>query len=410
MSSGALSIRALPAAAFRESKRWIRRAGRTARDGETLAVSGALAVMMLLPLAEAGLRRTLHVSIAASTTIVQHMVLVVGMLGGAIAAREGRLLTLSSVGENALKGRLKEIARVFTSGVSAAVCAFLCLAAYQFVRTESESPKILALGIPVWVVEWILPLGFAVIALRILRRTSEKWALRAAAGACAVLFVGAAAFWPVGSHYFVPLGLGILFVASVLGVPAFVWLGGTALILFWGAGQPIASIPISHYSLVINPSLPPLPLFTLAGYFLAEGECPKRLLRVFYALFGQFRGGPAIVPVLVCAFFTSFTGASGVTILALGGLLMPVLIGARYSPKDALGLLTGSGSLGLLMPPCLPLIVYAIVAGVSIEKMFLGGIFPALVMIAAVALWGIRRGPDAASGRGRDGASQAKPF
>src|SRR5258708_38980714 len=136
-------------------------------------------------------------------------------------------------------------------------------------------------------------------------------------------------------------------------------------------------MPISDYALVTNPSLPTLPLFTLAGYFLAEGSAPRRLMRVFYALFGQFRGGPAIVTVLVCAFFTSFTGASGVTILALGGLLMPVLAGAAYSQKDALGLLTGAGSLGLLLPPCLPLIVYAIVAKVPIERMFLGSIVPA---------------------------------
>jgi tripartite ATP-independent transporter DctM subunit len=96
--------------------------------------------------------------------------------------------------------------------------------------------------------------------------------------------------------------------------------------------------------------------------------------------------------VLVCAFFTSFTGASGVTILALGGLLMPVLAGSRFSDKNALGLLTGAGSLGLLLPPCLPLIVYAIVAKVPIGKMFLGGIVPAFVMILATALWGIYRG------------------
>src|ERR1700691_6576863 len=121
----------------------------------------------------------------------------------------------------------------------------------------------------------------------------------------------------------------ILFLASVLGVPAFAPRGGAALILFWGADQPIAAIPVAHYSLVTNPSLPTLPLFTLAGYFLAEGAAPKRLVRVFYALFGQFRGGPAIVTVLVCALFTSFTGASGVTILALGGLLMAVVNRAR---------------------------------------------------------------------------------
>src|SRR6266700_3901636 len=151
------------------------------------------------------------------------------------------------------------------------------------------------------------------------------------------------------------------------------------------------------YSLGTNPTLPTLPLFTLAGYFLAESGAPRRLIRVFYALFGRFRGGPAIVTVLVCAFFTSFTGASGVTILALGGLLMPVLAGAKYSEKDSLGLMTGAGSVGLLLPPCLPLIVYAIVAKVPIERMFLGATVPAFVMMAATAIWGMRRGPQTAS-------------
>jgi tripartite ATP-independent transporter DctM subunit len=168
------------------------------------------------------------------------------------------------------------------------------------------------------------------------------------------------------------------------------------LILFWGADLPIASIPLDHYRLVINPSLPTIPLFTLAGYFLAEGGASQRLVRVFQALFGQFRGGPALVTALVCAFFTSFTGASGVTILALGGLLMPVLLTAGYPPKSALGLLTGAGSLGLLFPPCLPLILYAIVAKISIEDMFLGGFVPGILMVVLTAWWGTtqdRRGP-----------------
>ena len=382
----------------------------SARRIEDLAVSFTLAVMVLLPLAEAALRRTLHVSIPASTAIVQHAVLLVGMLGGAIAAREGRLLALSTLEQTWLRGKWRDISHVFTSGVGGAVCVFLCAASAQFVSTERGAGKHLVGFVPIWWIEAALPLGFAVIGLRILWKSSEDWRMRGAATLLAALGVGAAALWPVGSHAFVPVLLSVLFASSLLGIPAFVTLGGVAMILFRGAQQPIASIPIAHYALVTNPALPTLPLFTLAGYFLAEGGAAKRLVRVFYALFGQFRGGPAIVTVLVCAFFTSFTGASGVTILALGGLLMPVLIGARYSHKDALGLLTGSGSLGLLMPPCLPLIVYAIVAGVSIEKMFLGGIFPALVMIAAVALWGIRRGPDAASGSSPDGAFQAKAF
>lgn len=389
MSSEVVSMGDMPATAFRESPGWT---GRIA-SAENLLVSLALGVMVLLPLTEAALRRTLHVSIPASISIVQHMVLIVGMLGGAIAAREQRLLSLSNLADGSLRGQIKIISRIFTSGVSAVISGCLGVAAYQFVQSEREAGKILAYGIPTWVLQWILPLGFAAIALRALWHTSEKWMQRLAAAIFALLLAGVVWQWPGGGHHFVAVALAVLFLASILGVPAFVTLGGAALILFWGVDQPIASIPIAHYALVTNPTLPTLPLFTLAGYFLAEGGAPRRLVRLFYALFGQFRGGPAIVTVLVCAFFTSFTGASGVTILALGGLLMPVLAGARYTDKDALGLMTGAGSLGLLLPPCLPLIVYAIVAKVPIERIFLGGIVPAFVMITATAIWGIRRGP-----------------
>ena len=152
--------------------------------------------------------------------------------------------------------------------------------------------------------------------------------------------------------------------------------------------------------MVTNPTLPTVPLFTLAGYFLAEGGASRRLIRVFHALLGQLRGGPAIVAVIACAFFTSFTGASGVTILALGGLLMPVLLGAGYSERSALGLVTGSGGLGLLFPPSLPLILYAVVAnsnaragGVTMEKMFLGGLGPGVLLVAMASLTGIWLGP-----------------
>lgn len=361
------------------------------KTAENAVVSVALLAMMLVPLAESLLRRVFQTGIPASTTIVQHMVLVVGMLGGAIAARDKRLLSLSTFGETSLHGRWKSLSQIFTSGVSAAVTAFLGLASYQFVASERDAGQILAYGIPMWIVESVLPLGFAVIAIRIVLHTSEGWSARAAAALCALLVVGTVIAWPGGFHHSVPTAMLIMLVASILGMPAFATLGGVALILFWNADQPIAAIPVAHYSLVTNPALPTLPLFTMAGYFMAEGGAPKRLVRAFYALFGQFRGGPAIVTVLACALFTSFTGASGVTILALGGLLMPVLLGAHFSEKDSLGLLTGSGSLGLLLPPCLPLIVYAIVANVPIKQMFLGGIIPSLVMMTATAMWGIRR-------------------
>ncbi|GAC1680335.1 MAG: TRAP transporter large permease subunit [Candidatus Acidiferrum sp.] len=360
---------------------------------ENSLVALSLAIMIALPLAEAVLRRTLHISIPGSISIVQHMVLILGMLGGSIAAREQRLLALSNLSESRIRGRAKSFLGVFTGAVSVVIVFFLGVAAWQFVQMEREAAKILAFGIPVWMVETVLPIGFVFIAIRILWHISDGWPGRVAGLFLALLFAAVGGGWFLSGHNFAAAALALLFLASVLGVPALVTLGGAALILFHGADQPIASIPIAHYALVTNPTLPTLPLFTLAGYFLAEGGSPRRLVRLFYALFGQFRGGAAIVTVLVCAFFTSFTGASGVTILALGGLLMPVLKGARYSDKDALGLMTGAGSLGLLLPPCLPLIVYAIVAKVPIETMFLGGIFPAFVMMIATAIWGVRRGP-----------------
>ena len=193
--------------------------------------------------------------------------------------------------------------------------------------------------------------------------------------------------------------LGLLGIAVVLGAPIFTALGGAAMILLWSGGEPILPVPLKLYQLTVNPTLPSIPLFTLAGYLLAESQAAHRLVRLFQALFGGLRGGPAIATTLVCAFFTTFTGASGATILALGGVLMPVLLAARYSERSALGLLTGAGSLGMLFPPCLPPMLYAIIASgggvvsVSIEEMFKAGLLPGLLLVGMTAWWGIRQGP-----------------
>ncbi len=352
----------------------------------------ALATLVLLPLAESLLRATFQTGISGSNSLVQHMTLVIGMLGGAVAARENRLLGLST-GSAFLKGRLKLGAALFSGAVAATISLFLGVASYQFVLTEREAGSILAYGVPVWVIQGVMPVGFGLVAVRVLYYAGESWKFRALAAAVTGLLMLLAVQPPMPPAQAVTPALIGLLAATALGSPVFATLGGAALILFWGAGLPIASIPLDHYRLVINPSLPTIPLFTLAGYFLAEGGASQRLVRVFQALFGQFRGGPAIVTAIVCAFFTSFTGASGVTILALGGLLMPVLLTAGYPPKSALGLLTGAGSLGLLFPPCLPLILYAIVAKISIKDMFLGGVVPGTLMVALTAWWGMTQGP-----------------
>ena len=360
---------------------------------EDLAASLVLVLMVVVPLAEIVLRRTFHTGITGAALMVQHLALLVGMLGGAIAAREGRLLALSTVGQTLVRGWLKESAAIFTSAIGAAIAGFLAFASGQFVHVDRAFDKILAYGVPIWTIELALPVGFGIIALRLLHRSSAQLSGRLIAGLLTAAMVGAVLWVPdAQSRLFVP-ALVALAAATVLGAPAFVALGGTALILFWSVGEPIAALPVSHYSLVTNPSIPSLPLFTLAGYLLAESRAPARLVRVFNALFGRFRGGPAIVTVVVCSFFTSFTGASGVTILALGGLLMPILVNARYSERDALGLVTGAGSLGMLLPPCLPVIIYAIVARIPMEQMFLGSLLPAILMSAGIAWWGVRRGP-----------------
>src|SRR5437667_7080678 len=368
-------------------------------EAENLLVPLALAALMLLPLIEIVGRKLFHAGLSGAAAFQQHLVLIIGLLGGMFAARDRRLLALSTL-TNFLKGRWQAFARVFSSAFAAGITVFLGLAALQLVQSEKSGGALLAYGIPRWTVQVIMPLGFGVIALRLLWHAADTWR-----GRLVALLVAGSMVWigfhpPLAPARLVVPGLVALLAAVVLGAPIFVMLGGAALILFWGEGSPIASISLTHYSMVTNPTLPTVPLFTLSGYFLAEGGASKRLIRVFQALLGQFRGGPAIVTVLACALFTSFTGASGVTILALGGLLMPVLLGAGYSERSTLGMLTGSGGLGLLFPPSLPLILYAVVAssnsrsaGVTTEKMFLGGLGPG-VLLVAMAIWlGIRLGP-----------------
>ncbi len=357
----------------------------------TIEDSGVLAALLLiatLPIVEIVLRKFFRTGISGAPAIVQHLTLVVSMLGASLAARESRLLSLATT--KFLSGQMRVAAALFSGSVAASVTAWLAVASSQFVIAERDS-RVLAYAIPLWVVQLVMPVGFAVIAVRLLWHASERWSGRAIATAVAValcLTVWASPFSP--QQLAVP-ALIALFAAAILGAPIFVILGGAALILFWEAAVPIAAVAVGHYSLVVNPSLPAIPLFTLTGYLLAEGGASKRLVEVFDRLFGGVRGGPAIVTALACAFFTTFTGGSGVTILALGGLLFPILQRAGYSERSSLGLLSGAGSLGVLFPPCLPLILYAIVAHVRMEQMFLGGIVPGVLMLVLTAWWGMRQ-------------------
>ena len=358
---------------------------------ENLLMTFCLAAMVLIPLIDIVLRPT-RIVFPGSSAIQCHLTLFICMIGGAIAARENRLLSLSTL-TIFFKGRVKNAARLFSGAVAAYFTILLTVAGFRFVQQQHEAGNILAYGVPIWLAQAILPLGFALIAIRLIRHAADKWTGRMGAVVIAGLALAAGAWLNVDPAKMIIPGFVVLLAGTILGAPIFVTLGGAAIILLWGDAIPLEMMPIRHYQQVTNASLPAIPMFTLAGYFLAEGGAAKRLIRVFQALVGHFRGGPAIAAVLVCAFFTSFTGASGVTILALGGLLMPVLLSARYSEKNALGLLTGSGSIGLLFPPCLPIILYAIIANIEINQMFLGGILPGILMVIAAAIWGIAQSP-----------------
>lgn len=181
------------------------------------------------------------------------------------------------------------------------------------------------------------------------------------------------------------IGIGLIGFA-LLGGALFVLLGGASIIGYAMAGEPISTILIDFNRLTRNSTILIIPLFTFAGYIIAEGKAPQRLVAFARASVGWLPGGIAVVVLGTCAFFTTFTGASGVTIIALGGLVYPILR-QTYNEKFSLGLITASGSIGLLFPPSVPLILYAIIAQVPIDRMFLAGIIPGLLILGVLSIY-----------------------
>jgi tripartite ATP-independent transporter DctM subunit len=182
----------------------------------------------------------------------------------------------------------------------------------------------------------------------------------------------------------------LLILLALLGAPLFAIIAASAMLGFWKEGIDLQAIAIEFYGIAEMPILLAIPLFTFAGYLLSESGAPKRLVNLTRALLGWMPAGLAIVSLAACAFFTAFTGASGVTIIALGALLFPALQQAGYPEKFNLGLVTSAGSLGLLFAPSLPLILYGIVAEVSIEDLFLAGVMPGflmLVILSGYSIW-----------------------
>ncbi len=257
----------------------------------------------------------------------------------------------------------------------------------------------------------IMPVGFLLVIIREMQRKgiSRGHLIALCAGIASALWVstsplvngicdiaGDVPSWgwtlsdiSVASVSAIKLPLLFLFIASgVLGAPIFAVLGGIAYILITASGSYAEISANEFYTMLIGNAVPAIPLFTLTGFILSESKAGDRLIRTFNAFFGWMPAGIIIATVVICAFFTVFTGASGVTILAIGGLLAAILEKNGIEERYRNGLLCSAGSIGLLFPPSLPMILYGIIAQLDIKAMFLGGIIPGLLLVLSLVITG----------------------
>lgn len=368
-----------PASGLTGSDRW--------RADAAIAAT-ALFLMALLPLVEMAARPLFGQGVENAPVLVQHLGLILAMAGALVAERTGHLASLAGqlghTDDTSVPLARQRIVRL----CSAALCGALAYASSAFVVTELSAPRPLAYGIMPWWFQAAMPIGLALLGWRM---GAGAWPEHAGRHLLAIVACAAGA---AAAHALqglaVPTGwmLAALLALLLAGAPIFAVIGGVALTLFWSAGQPVAAVALSHYSITVNPSLPALPLFTLAGLIFARTQAARRLGDVFTALFGAGLTGTLVGVALMCSFFTALTGGSGVTILALGGLLLPLLTRAGLPERRGIGLVTSASALGVLLAPSVPLIMYAIIARVPINTMFLAGIVPALVMVAFLLLFG----------------------
>jgi C4-dicarboxylate transporter, DctM subunit len=351
-----------------------------------------LGLATLLPLIEATGRPLGGFHIPGSAAYVQQLTLWLAFVGGLAATSQGKHLTLSTA-EFFDEGLARRLARLLAFSVAAAAVGVLAYASAQIVIANRIEAKVLPIGLPEWVSETVMPIALGAMALQFAWQASDRWWERATAVLAIVTAFALGLIPPEIAGRLWPLVLVILG-AALLGAPVFVAMGGIALLLFFRDETPVAAVSAEVYRLIASPTLPAIPLLTAAGYVLAESGAAHRLVRFFRAVFGWMPGGLAVMVAAVCAVFTTFTGGSGVTIIALGGLVYPMLRNDGYSESFSLGLVTASGSLGLLFPPSLPVILYSVVAStssqtVAAEDLYLAGLLPGLLLVILTAAYGI---------------------
>jgi len=366
----------------------------------------SLIFIILLTTAEA-LSRPLNLVLPASAPLLTHFLLALGLFAGMFTSKTNEHIAIALVqyGKNE---KVKRIFEVITGSLAVFICVVLAWSSVSFIKITIH-PRLIGF-IPNLVFVLAMPLAYLVMTLRFGIRIPVK---RHIFFPLAVILASIVSFSAIAKliwgfdmpellysltdtfslvlyHLRIPLII-MLIGAALIGAPIFTVIAGIALIIIQAApGGTAEAASNSIYSALTDTSIVAIPLFTLAGFFLSESNAGQRLVYCFHSLFSWVPGGMIIATVIICAFFTSFTGASGVTILALGGILFTVLSKkSTYPEKFSIGLLTSAGCIGLLFPPSLPLILVGATTRTNVLHMFLGSLIPGIIMVIAMIVIGI---------------------
>ena len=370
-----------------------------------------LSLLAVFPIAFRLVAELTGISILSADLVQVNLVFMFAGIAGIITSIENKQLNLGIIND-ALPYRIKRFVDPIQTVITTAILSALFLAAFsEFFMVFKDGEKVW--GVPLKVVFAALPAMYFVMVAIPLKKHKSKIAtivgiaiglLIASGPLSGILYYifhlenlsvlsGFFDFWMlVAGKILWPLVI-LLVLAAAFGAPIFIVLAGIAYIAFSQGGGYVEMIPLESYGILTDKSIAAIPLFTLAGLILAEGSAGRRLLDVVKNSVGWLRGGPVIAAVIVATFFTTFTGASGVTILALGTLLTVILTGSGYSRDNAESLVTASGSIGMLFPPSLAIIIYGStnIFSVDIYELFKGAFLPGVLMAIAMIVLGIMR-------------------
>ena len=325
------------------------------------------------------------------------MTLWIGFIGAVIAARSNKLLSV--VREPVFKSMKKvSLSQFFVHIFSLSVVFILSVSYLKMIQIGFQYPDYIAPFIPSWFAQSIIPVGLILIWYQMILTCSSDFRYR--------LFVSIFSIVPTLILYYWqfpfanPLLLWSQIIFSIIlvafGLPIFILLASLAIFFFlseptdWATNYDlISTISDSAYRIVVSPTLAAIPIFTLAGYILAESNISDRLIKFFKSSLGWLPGSTVLIVVILCAFFTALTGGSGVTILALGAILYPILVHDGYSKRFSLGIITTAGSLGLLFPPSLPAIIYSVTAGINPLELFRQALIPAIFLMCIMFFYGL---------------------